>query len=275
MALQQNQDIDAKINSVVESLLDSVKSDIKYPTADKDSYIWEAGGYYDHVKDKKKLAQAIISAMEDMCTKKVEGETNPVFSSDGIRRAYRLAAVLEYLGYENPDVKNCLDSLTTQALAEVDNEDWDKTTRIYKSLQPFTGLAYYTGRNDLLTDEEIEKAYYTRWQRVKADAAKGDTDIFDFLGDVYEIAAISPIEIPAQRLSGKQDSQDVATAVNEVAIPSIYLDIDKMAPYEEVVAFLTDHGTAAIFRNGQGGYYDSRNEKGTLYGGFPGAIYQR
>ena len=32
MALQHNQDIDAKINSVVESLLDSVKSDIKYPT---------------------------------------------------------------------------------------------------------------------------------------------------------------------------------------------------------------------------------------------------
>ena len=158
--------------------------------------------------------------------------------------------------------------MTTQALAEVDNEDWDKTTRIYKDLQPFTGLAYYTGRNDLLTNEEIEKTYYARWQAVKADAAKADADIFDFLGDVYEIAAISPVEVPAQRLSGKQDSQDVATAVNEVAIPSVYLDIDKMAPYEEVFSFFTEHGTAAIFRNGQGGYYDSRNEKGTLYGDF-------
>ena len=54
--------------------------------------------------------------------------------------------MLEYMDYENPTVKACLDSLTTQAVtAAVESEYFRTTTNVYGNLAIFRGLTYYTG----------------------------------------------------------------------------------------------------------------------------------
>ncbi len=250
----------------------STNSSVKYPVSSNSylyrGYIWDEGGYFDQLRDNKKLASALVAAMEANCNPTNDsGETK--FSYYGMLHAYNMAAILEYMDYENPDVKACLDSLTAQTLAIVDeSESFSTTSSIYNILLPFKGLTYYTGVTEQLSNEQIEAAYLAQWQTVKQEMSSGKAALSSFLEDVTDIASKSPTTVPEKTNMETSTESGMAIAVNETYIPKSELDINKMAPYDEILAALQEYGESAIFRNGQGGYYDYKSERGTKYGDF-------
>ena len=276
MAHQNVQETNRKIATTVEDIEDfakkSTNSSVKYPVSSSSylyrGYIWDEGGYFDQLRDNKKLASALVAAMEANCNPTNDsGETK--FSYYGMLHAYNMAAILEYMNYENPDVKACLDSLTAQTLAIVDeSESFSTTSSIYNILLPFKGLTYYTGVTEQLPNEQIEAAYLAQWQTVKQEMSSGKAALSSFLEDVTKIASKSPITVPEKTNMETSTESGMAIAVNETYIPKSELDINKMAPYDEILAALQEYGETAIFRNGQGGYYDYKSERGTKYGDF-------
>ena len=276
MAHQNVQETNRKIATTVEDIEDfakkSTNSSVKYPVSSNSylyrGYIWDEGGYFDQLRDNKKLASALVAAMEANCNPTNDsGETK--FSYYGMLHAYNMAAILEYMNYENPDVKACLDSLTAQTLAIVDeSESFSTTSSIYNILLPFKGLTYYTGVTEQLPNEQIEAAYLAQWQTVKQEMSSGKAALSSFLEDVTDIASKSPTTVPEKTNMETSTESGMAIAVNETYIPKSELDINKMAPYDEILAALQEYGEAAIFRNGQGGYYDYKSERGTKYGDF-------
>ncbi len=276
MAHQNVQETNRKIATTVEDIEDfakkSTNSSVKYPVSSSSylyrGYIWDEGGYFDQLRDNKKLASALVAAMEANCNPTNDsGETK--FSYYGMLHAYNMAAILEYMNYENPDVKACLDSLTAQTLAIVDeSESFSTTSSIYNILLPFKGLTYYTGVTEQLPNEQIEAAYLAQWQTVKQEMSSGKAALSSFLEDVTKIASKSHITVPEKTNMETSTESGMAIAVNETYIPKSELDINKMAPYDEILAALQEYGETAIFRNGQGGYYDYKSERGTKYGDF-------
>ena len=276
MAHQNVQETNRKIATTVEDIEDfakkSTNSSVKYPVSSSSylyrGYIWDEGGYFDQLRDNKKLASALVAAMEANCNPTNDsGETK--FSYYGMLHAYNMAAILEYMNYENPDVKACLDSLTAQTLAIVDeSESFSTTSSIYNILLPFKGLTYYTGVTEQLPNEQIEAAYLAQWQTVKQEMSSGKAALSSFLEDVTDIASKSPTTVPEKTNMETSTESGMAIAVNETYIPKSELDINKMAPYDEIMAALQEYGETAIFRNGQGGYYDYKSERGTKYGDF-------
>lgn len=276
MAHQNVQETNRKIATTVEDIEDfakkSTNSSVKYPVSSSSylyrGYIWDEGGYFDQLRDNKKLASALVAAMEANCNPTNDsGETK--FSYYGMLHSYNMAAILEYMNYENPDVKACLDSLTAQTLAIVDeSESFSTTSSIYNILLPFKGLTYYTGVTEQLPNEQIEAAYLAQWQTVKQEMSSGKAALSSFLEDVTKIASKSHITVPEKTNMETSTESGMAIAVNETYIPKSELDINKMAPYDEILAALQEYGEAAIFRNGQGGYYDYKSERGTTYGDF-------
>ena len=276
MAHQNVQETNRKIATTVEDIEDfakkSTNSSVKYPVSSNSylyrGYIWDEGGYFDQLRDNKKLASALVAAMEANCNPTNDsGETK--FSYYGMLHAYNMAAILEYMDYENPDVKACLDSLTAQTLAIVDeSESFSTTSSIYNILLPFKGLTYYTGVTEQLSNEQIEAAYLAQWQTVKQEMSSGKAALSSFLEDVTDIASKSPTTVPEKTNMETSTESGMAIAVNETYIPKSELDINKMAPYDEILAALQEYGESAIFRNGQGGYYDYKSERGTKYGDF-------
>lgn len=261
---QHNQHINYAVERVVKEILDCFDYRsyyIDYPVMEPDNYIWGTNGYFNDVKDNKKLANAIEVALMDICSKTGE------FDVDGIGKVYSVAAVLEYLDYENPQVKTCIDSLTAQAL-EVVNSDSSYITvkNVYQDLMPFDGLNYYTGRKEMLQNEEIEAYYNARWQEVKQQMAENKDSLSSFIEDVEHIASAAPVKVPETIVS--EIKSEYATAMNEVPVNQMYLDINKIMPHDELLAALQANGEPAVFRNGQGGYYDTHNIKGTTYGDF-------
>ncbi len=276
MAHQNVQETNRKIATTVEDIEDfakkSTNSSVKYPVPSSSylyrGYIWDEGGYFDQLRDNKKLASALVAAMEANCNPTNDsGETK--FSYYGMLHAYNMAAIMEYMNYENPDVKACLDSLTAQTLAIVDeSESFSTTSSIYNILLPFKGLTYYTGVTEQLPNEQIEAAYLAQWQTVKQEMSSGKAALSSFLEDVTDIASKSPTTVPEKTNMETSTESGMAIAVNETYIPKSELDINKMAPYDEILAALQEYGETAIFRNGQGGYYDYKSERGTKYGDF-------
>ena len=276
MAHQNVQETNRKIATTVEDIENfakkSTNSSVKYPVPSSSylyrGYIWDEGGYFDQLRDNKKLASALVAAMEANCNPTNDsGETK--FSYYGMLHAYNMAAILEYMNYENPDVKACLDSLTAQTLAIVDeSESFSTTSSIYNILLPFKGLTYYTGVTEQLPNEQIEAAYLAQWQTVKQEMSSGKAALSSFLEDVTKIASKSPITVPEKTNMETSTESGMAIAVNETYIPKSELDINKMAPYDEILAAWQEYGETAIFRNGQGGYYDYKSERGTKYGDF-------
>ncbi len=276
MAHQNVQETNRKIATTVEDIEDfakkSTNSSVKYPVSSSSylyrGYIWDEGGYFDQLRDNKKLASALVAAMEANCNPTNDsGETK--FSYYGMLHSYNMAAILEYMNYENPDVKACLDSLTAQTLAIVDeSESFSTTSSIYNILLPFKGLTYYTGVTEQLPNEQIEAAYLAQWQTVKQEMSSGKAALSSFLEDVTKIASKSHITVPEKTNMETSTESGMAIAVNETYIPKSELDINKMAPYDEILAALQEYGETAIFRNGQGGYYDYKSERGTKYGDF-------
>ncbi len=276
MAHQNVQETNRKIATTVEDIENfakkSTNSSVKYPVSSSSylyrGYIWDEGGYFDQLRDNKKLASALVAAMEANCNPTNDsGETK--FSYYGMLHAYNMAAILEYMNYENPDVKACLDSLTAQTLAIVDeSESFSTTSSIYNILLPFKGLTYYTGVTEQLPNEQIEAAYLAQWQTVKQEMSSGKAALSSFLEDVTDIASKSPTTVPEKTNMETSTESGMAIAVNETYIPKSELDINKMAPYDEILAALQEYGETAIFRNGQGGYYDYKSERGTKYGDF-------
>ena len=276
MAHQNVQETNRKIATTVEDIEDfakkSTNSSVKYPVSSSSylyrGYIWDEGGYFDQLRDNKKLASALVAAMEANCNPTNDsGETK--FSYYGMLHAYNMAAIMEYMNYENPDVKACLDSLTAQTLAIVDeSESFSTTSSIYNILLPFKGLTYYTGVTEQLPNEQIEAAYLAQWQTVKQEMSSGKAALSSFLEDVTDIASKSPTTVPEKTNMETSTESGMAIAVNETYIPKSELDINKMAPYDEILAALQEYGETAIFRNGQGGYYDYKSERGTKYGDF-------
>ncbi len=276
MAYQNVQETNRKIATTVEDIENfakkSTNSSVKYPVPSSSylyrGYIWDEGGYFDQLRDNKKLASALVAAMEANCNPTNDsGETK--FSYYGMLHAYNMAAILEYMNYENPDVKACLDSLTAQTLAIVDeSESFSTTSSIYNILLPFKGLTYYTGVTEQLPNEQIEAAYLAQWQTVKQEMSSGKAALSSFLEDVTDIASKSPTTVPEKTNMETSTESGMAIAVNETYIPKSELDINKMAPYDEILAALQEYGETAIFRNGQGGYYDYKSERDTKYGDF-------
>ncbi len=269
MAVRHNNEVNYRIERVVSELENCTQSGKpSYPEVD-DYVLGTDDSYYEQVKDNQKLAKAITAAMEDFCTDAGDNESSGgAFEASGIQRVYSMAAVLEYLGYENEKVKECMDGLVAQALTEVQGQDnWLVTRSVYIAFLKYKALPYYTSDETLLPDEEIISAYAARWQEVKREMPNGKANLDDFLEEVMKIATTSPVTIPA-RIDGTLEGSDMATGVNGAPVLETYLDVEKMLPYNELVDALEEHGESAIFQNGKGGYYDNKKNKGAAYGDF-------
>lgn len=263
----------SRIESVVGELRDMGDYKLAYPQPGKGDYIWGADGQFEQVRNKKKFARAIADEMEALCTSAdAEGQalSAETFSSSGIERAYRMAAVLEYMNYESADVKAKLTELTEMAGTVAENSDNMITvTNIYGGMLPFRGLSYYTFSEDIISNEDIENRFNEEWQDVKKDMKSGDAKLDYFIERVYETGGASPVTVPQRAADGEAGiGSETAAAVNVVPIPEPCLDIEKMMPYDEVMEALSKYGEEAVFRNGEGGYYDSNSGKGTTCGDF-------
>ena len=67
------------------------------------------------VKGKKKFPAAVAEKMKTVCIYASEEGEEETFHSSGFEKACRMAAVLEYVKYENEDVKAVMDTLMAQA----------------------------------------------------------------------------------------------------------------------------------------------------------------
>ncbi|MCM1136873.1 MAG: hypothetical protein NC400_15035, partial [Clostridium sp.] len=208
MINRHNEEVKYQISSVVREIQETVgnsASRITYP--EREGLRFEPGGWYDEIKNNKKFAQALIAALQECCTTTRDEEQ--VFYSLGIGRAYRTAAVLEYLEYQNEQVKAALDDLTAQALAAAEENG---ILSIYSQLLPFSSLTYYTGSQEQLSNERIEAAYYAEWQQVKQQMSGGEANLTSLLKSLAEVISAEPITV-GQNHGGE------AIAVNEVYIP--------------------------------------------------------
>lgn len=234
-----------------------------------DDIYWGEDGYFGQVKNKNKFSAAVADAMETACIYADNEGEEAKFHSDGFEKACRMAAVLEYVNYENADVKAVMDSLMAQAAEAAKGDNWITSKNIFKTFAEYSSLPYY-GNTDAIPKEEIEAAFAEKWQEIKQEMYTEEADLDGFLKDASEVASVAPIEIPEYgTVKGTSAAgTEAAPAGSAPAIDEMYLDMNKMVPYDEMIAALEEYGEEAIFRNGAGGYYDGSREKGNLYGDF-------
>lgn len=265
-----NKQTNGYIRSAVDDIYDwSDKTE--FPTLAEDDYMWKTGGRFEEIRDNKKFSAALCDKMREICATKKDDQilelNAETISYVGVRRAYQMAAILEYLGYENEEVKACLDELTAMVVEKARNSDnWNNVTAyIYRSITPYKGLKYYTSRVDAISDAEIEKSYADQWQKIKGQMS-GGADLENYLEKVVEVVNAGTIEAPSEiKRAEKNDPYAVGSeqisAGNAVAAnitPS--LDINNIIPYDELVDALSKYGEKAVFRAGEGGYYDGQKE---------------
>lgn len=261
-----NKQTNGYIRSAVDDIYDwSDKTE--FPTLAEDDYMWKTGGRFEKIRDNKKFSAALCDKMREICTTKKDDQilelNAETISYVGVRRAYQMAAILEYLGYENEEVKACLDELTAMVVEKARNSDnWNNVTAyIYRSITPYKGLKYYTSRVDAISDAEIEKSYADQWRKIKGQMS-GGADLENYLEKVVEVVNAGTIEAPSEiKRAEKNDPYAVGSeqisagsTIDSGITPS--LDINNIIPYDELVDALQKYGEKAVFRSGQGGYYD-------------------
>lgn len=271
--MNQSKETNRMIESLVDDLEDRAEDYwLSYPVIGEgstDDLYWGEGGYFEKVKDKKKFSAAVADKMKTVCVYASEEGEEETFHSSSFEKACRMAAVLEYVNYENEDVKTVMDGLMTQAAEAAKGDNWITSRNLFITFAEYDSLPYY-GSPDAMPKEEIEAAFADKWQKIKREMPTGKADLGDFLEDAVEVASIAPIKVPEYG-TVRNTSGAAAPAAAEGSAPAVsemYLDIEKMAPYDEVIAALEEYGEEAIFRNGEGGYYDGSREKGNIYGDF-------
>lgn len=268
--MNQSKETNRMIESLVDDLEDRAEDYwLSYPVIGEgstDDLYWGEGGYFEKVKDKKKFSAAVADKMKTVCVYASEEGEEETFHSSGIEKACRMAAVLEYVNYENEDVKAVMDGLMTQAAEAAKGDNWITSRNLFMTFAEYDSLPYY-GSPDAMPKEEIEAAFADKWQKIKREMPTGKADLGDFLEDAVEVASIAPIKVPEYG-TVKNTAEAAAAEGSAPAVSEMYLDIEKMAPYDEVIAALEEYGEEAVFRNGEGGYYDGSREKGNIYGDF-------
>lgn len=266
-AYRHNSHVNYLVESIAEEVSDAADGYyLTYPEIKADDLYWGTEGWYKQVRDNKKLAQALAAKMwENATTTKEDGATE--ISTAKLQTPYRMAAVLEYVGYESQEVKDCLAEITAQSLEKIRSSQYQATlTNGYETLLRFEGLGYYDCAKQAISHQEVEQYLAERWQKLKGEMGSGKEDLEELLEDVYSLAFVQPIQVPARQTAGT--GTETASAANGVALKKPLLDMDKIIPYGELTAALQANGEQAIFRNGQGGYYDGSNVKDTVYGDF-------
>lgn len=263
-------------NSYIQSAVDDIydwSDKTEFPTLAEDDYMWKTGGRFEQIRDNKKFSAALCDKMREICTTKKDDQilelNAETISYVGVRRAYQMAAILEYLGYENEEVKACLDELTAMVVEKARNSDnWNNVTAyIYRNITPYKGLKYYTSRVDAISDAEIEKSYADQWKKIKGQMS-GGADLENYLEKVVEVVNVRPIEVPSEiKRAEKNDPYAVGSEQNAPSDTSTMaagitpsLDINNIIPYDELVDALSKYGEKAVFRSGEGGYYDGQKE---------------
>jgi len=271
IGIKQGKETNSKIEGVIEDLEErggAYRFSFPVSSDGVDEIYWGEGGHFEKVKEKKKFVDALTAKMDSICNYASEDEEEISFHSGGFEKVCRMAAVLEYMDYENADVKAAVNRLMEQA-AETARESGQFTrTGIFETFLRYGSMPYY-GNPELMPKEEIEAAYAEKWQAIKQEMPEGDAKLDDFLEDVAEAASIAPIQIPEYgTVKETSPAGTESVAANNSATAPTYLDVGKMAPYNELIAALEEYGEEAIFRIGEGGYYDGSREKGNFYGDF-------
>lgn len=263
-------------NRMIESLVNNLEGRagdywFSYPVIGEqstDDLYWGEGGYFEQVKDKKKFSAAVADKMKTVCVYASEEGEEESFHSSGFEKACRMAAVLEYVNYENEDVKTVMDDLMARAAEAAKGDNWITSRNLFMTFAEYGSLPYY-GSPDAMPKEEIEAAFAEKWREIKREMPAGEADLDGFFEDMIEVVSVTPIEVP--EYGTVRNTVEAAATEGDaltVSVSEMYLDIDKMAPYDEVIAALEEYGEEAIFRNGEGGYYDGSREKGNIYGDF-------
>lgn len=157
-AYRNNSQISHMAESIAEEVSDAADGYyLTYPELKADDLYWGEGGWYEQVRDNKKLAQALAAKMwENATTTKEDGATE--ISTAKLQTPYRMAAVLEYVGYENQEVKDCLAEITAQSLEKIRSSEYAATlTSGYETLLRFERLDYYDCAKQAITHQEVEQ----------------------------------------------------------------------------------------------------------------------
>ena len=270
VGMKQSGETNRKIESLVNDLEDRAGGySLSYPVIGEhsgDDLYWGEGGYFERVKGKKKFPAAVAEKVKRVCVYAGEEGEEETFHSSGFEKACRMAAVLEYMKYENEDVKAAMDTLMVQAAEAAKGDNWITSRNLFMTFAKYDSLPYY-GNPDVMPKEEIEAAFAEEWQKIKREMPTGKADLGGFLEDAAEVAATAPIKVPEYGTAGNTSENTVSAAEGSApALVEVYLDMNKMAPYDEIAAALEEYGEEAIFRNGEGGYYDGNS--GSYYGDF-------
>lgn len=262
VGMKQSGETNRKIESLVNDLEDRAGGySLSYPVIGEPSggnLYWGEGGYFEQVKNKKKFSAAVADKMKTVFASGSH--------SSGFEKVCRMAAVLEYVKYENEDVKTVMDTLMTQAAEAAKGDNWITSRNLFMTFAKYDSLPYY-GNSDVMPKEEIEAAFAEEWQKIKREMPAGKADLGGFLEDAAEAAATAPIKVPEYGTAGNTSENTVSAAEGSApALVAVYLNMNKMAPYDEIAAALEEYGEEAVFRNGEGGYYDGYS--GNHYGDF-------
>ncbi len=270
VGMKQSGETNRRIERLVNDLEDRADDYfLSYPVIGEksgDDLYWGEGGYFEQVKGKKKFPAAVAEKMKTVCIYASEEGEEETFHSSGFEKACRMAAVLEYVKYENEDVKAVMDTLMAQAAEAAKGDNWITSRSLFMTFAKYDSLPYY-GNSDVMPKEEIAAAFAKEWQKIKREMSTGKADLSGFLEDAAEVASTAPIKVPEYG-TVRNNTSSAAAEGSAPALVEVYLDMDKMAPYDEILAALEEYGEEAIFRNGEGGYYDGSREKGNLYGDF-------
>lgn len=271
VGMKQSGETNRRIESLVNDLEDRADDYfISYSVIGEhsgDDLYWGEGGYFERVKGKKKFPAAVAEKVKRVCVYAGEEGEEETFHSSGFEKACRMAAVLEYMKYENEDVKAAMDTLMVQAAEAAKGDNWITSRNLFMTFAKYDSLPYY-GNPDVMPKEEIEAVFAEKWQEIKREMPAGKADLGGFLEDAAEIASTAPIKVPEYGTVRNTNTSSAAAEGSAPALVEVYLDMDKMAPYDEILAALEEYGEEAIFRNGEGGYYDGSGKKGNLYGDF-------
>ena len=104
----------------------------------------------------------------------------------------------------------------------------------------YDSLPYY-GNSDVMPKEEIAAAFAKEWQKIKREMSTGKADLSGFLEDAAEVASTAPIKVPEYG-TVRNNTSSAAAEGSAPALVEVYLDMDKMAPYDEILAALEEYG---------------------------------
>lgn len=190
---------------------------------------------YPKYSDKTRVEEDLVSGLSELAGKRDFTQIGDTLQ------------VMEVLGYTRDSIKSAVDTeIQSAKVAVFQDSDDQQLFDFLNDMVNMGGLTYYTSFEKFFPAEELTAELRTRAEAV-CDA--GDT--------VELVAFVADLEPFCERASVTPDQEEVGR-VPEVS----YLQADDVLPADQLLDVVISKAEPAIFRSGEGGYYDFTGEGG-------------